>query len=277
MQYGFVLPFGDARTAADYGYDAERAGWDGLFVAEGLYGVDAWVSLTAAAMRTERIRLGTLLTPVSRRRPWKLASETATLDRLSGGRVILGAGLGALDTGFAAFGEVTDRKARAELLDEGLAIIDGLWSGAPLTYSGKHYALTPAPWGGITPIQRPRIPIWVVGAWQRAASMARAYRYDGVIPAAMGADGAFRPLTHADVSAIRDEAAARRPGQPPLDIIVEGVTPVGDRESGAAIAGGWEHAGATWWVESMWDTPGTQEEREATIHRRLMQGPPLVN
>lgn len=274
MKYGFVLPFGDARTAAEYAEHAERAGWDGFFVAETVWGVDAWVALTAAAMRTERIRLGTLLTPVSRRRPWKLASETATLDRLSGGRVVLVAGLGALDTGFAEFGEATDRRRRAELLDEGLEIICGLWRGEPLSYAGKHYTVRPLPGWGITPAQQPRIPIWLVGAWPRPKSMARAYRYDGVLPAVMGDDGRFTQLGHDDVRAIRREADARRPGQPPLDIVVEGVTPVGDRAAGAAIARAWEEAGATWWIESMWDTPGTPEEREATVKRRVMQGPP---
>ena len=134
MKYGFVLPVGDARAVADFAYDAEQAGWDGLFVAETVWGIDAWVSLTAAAMRTERIRLGTDLTPLSRMRPWKLASETVTLDHLSNGRVIVAVGLGAIDTGFAAFGEETDRKVRAELLDEGLDILTGLWRGQPFSY-----------------------------------------------------------------------------------------------------------------------------------------------
>src|SRR5574341_374940 len=103
----------DARCTAR---EAEKAGWDGFFVAEPVWGIDAWVSLGAAAMATKRIRLGTMLTPVSRMRPWKLASETITLDHLSNGRVILAVGLGAIDTGFASFGEVTDRRTRAELL-----------------------------------------------------------------------------------------------------------------------------------------------------------------
>src|SRR5512135_103160 len=131
MKYGFVLPRGDAHTAADFARSSEEAGWDGFFVWEPVWGVDAWVSLAAAAMVTSRIRLGTMITPVSRMRPWKLASETATLDNLSNGRVILSVGLGAIDTGFEAFGEVTDRKARAELLDEGLEIVTGLWRGQP--------------------------------------------------------------------------------------------------------------------------------------------------
>lgn len=131
MKFGFTLPSGDARTAAETAAIAEQAGWDGFFVWEPVWGVDAWVCLAAAAMRTERIKLGTMLTPLSRMRPWKLASETATLDNLSGGRVILSVGLGALDSGFAEFGEVTDRRTRAELLDEGLAILTGLWQASP--------------------------------------------------------------------------------------------------------------------------------------------------
>src|SRR4051812_41670208 len=119
MKYGFILPVGDARIAAEYAKAAEVADWDAFFVWDGGWSVDPWVSLTAAAMLTERIRLGTMLTPVSRYRPWSLAAQTATLDHLSGGRVILAVGLGATDTGFAEFGEVTDRKTRAELLDEG--------------------------------------------------------------------------------------------------------------------------------------------------------------
>ncbi|HMO53409.1 MAG TPA: LLM class flavin-dependent oxidoreductase, partial [Tepidiformaceae bacterium] len=123
MKFGLVMPSGDARRAADLATAAEQAGWDGFFVWEPVWGIDAWVSLTAAAMVTERIRLGTMLTPLSRMRPWKLASETATLDNLSGGRVTIAVGLGAPDTGFADFGEETDRKVRAELLDEGLEIL----------------------------------------------------------------------------------------------------------------------------------------------------------
>src|SRR5512143_501243 len=183
MKYGFILPYGDARTAADVAYEAEQAGWDGFFVWEPVWGIDAWVALTAVAMRTERIRLGTRLTPLSRMRPWKLASETATLDNLSNGRVILALGLGYIPSGFEAFGEVTDRKTRAELLDEGLDILTGLWRGQPFDYRGKHYVINetkfmPPP----PPVQQPRIPIWVVGVWGSRKSMARALRYDGILP-----------------------------------------------------------------------------------------------
>jgi alkanesulfonate monooxygenase SsuD/methylene tetrahydromethanopterin reductase-like flavin-dependent oxidoreductase (luciferase family) len=190
MQFGFVLPRGSARTAAEFALQAEQAGWDGFFVWEPVWGDDAWVCLTAAAMLTQRIRLGTMLSPLSRMRPWKLASETATLDQLSGGRVILSVGLGALETGFETFGEVIERKARADLLDEGLHILTALWLGQPFDFDGAHYHVhfkqiaegLPEP---PRPVQQPHIPIWVVCAWPREKSMTRALRYEGLLPALM--------------------------------------------------------------------------------------------
>lgn len=234
MKYGFVLPRGDARTAADFAQAAEKAGWDGFFVWEPVWGVDAWVCLTAAAMRTQRIRLGTMITPLSRMRPWKLASETATLDNLSGGRLILSVGLGAIDTGFDEFGEVTDRRTRAALLDEGLQVLTGLWAGQPFNFQGEHYQITetgfqPPP----PPQQQPRIPIWVVGAWPREKSMRRALRYDGLLPNVMGEDGKVRlqPATPAEIQEMCAYIQANRRATSPYDIIVEGETPGNDPES----------------------------------------------
>ena len=276
MRYGFILPFGDARVAAECAELAEQSGWDGFFVWEAAWGVDAWVALTAAAMRTERIKLGTMLTPLSRMRPWKLASETATLDNLSGGRVILAVGLGAVDTGFAEFGEVTDRRTRAELLDEGLDIVTGLWAGQPFNYSGKHYTIRetafmpPAP-----PVQQPRIPIWVVGAWLREKSMRRALRYDGLLPNVIGADGAARTPTVEEIAAMRDYAIAKRTEAGPFAIIMEGETPGADAVVAAAIVRPWSEAGATWWLESRWQLPREPESLPA-VRERIAQGPPHI-
>ena len=270
MKYGFVLPRGDARTAAELAQAAEAAGWDGFFVWEPVWGIDAWVSLTAAAMRTERIRLGTMLTPLSRMRPWKLASETATLDRLSNGRVILSVGLGAIDTGFAAFGEVIDRKTRAELLDEGLDILTGLWRGQPFRYDGKHYHVEPTTFElPPPPVQQPRIPIWVVGAWPRPKSMGRALRYDGLLPMVLGEDGKARQATPDDVRAMRAYAIAQRPERTSFDLVVEGVTPGESPEQAAAIVRPWEEAGATWWIEAQWQASGLSD-----VAKRVRQGPP---
>jgi len=272
MKYGFVLPSGDARTAAEFARAAEECGWDGFFVWEPVWGVDAWVSLTAAAMATKRIRLGTMITPVSRMRPWKLASETATLDNLSGGRVILSVGLGAVDTGFEQFGEVTDRKTRAELLDEGLEILTGLWRGQPFEYHGKHYQVKPADFHvPSSPIQQPRIPIWVVGAYPSVKSMGRALQYDGLLPAMLGPDGkiSMQPLIPEQVAGIRDYVVQHRPSGSPYDIVVEGTTPGEDKLANTDLMRRWEEAGATWWIEALWEAP-TQEE----VLRRIQQGPP---
>ena len=269
MRYGFVMPFGDALAAAELAQLAEQAGWDAFFVYEMIWGVDAWVSLTAAAMRTERIRLGTMLTPLPWREPWKLASETATLDRLSGGRLILAVGLGAVDTGTGAFGLPTDRRRRAELLDEGLEVLTGLWSGQPFGFQGQHYHLTPAPRPAPTPAQRPRIPIWVVGAWPRERSMRRALRYDGVLPNVMG-DAGMRAPTVEDVRAMSAFVAARRSESTPYDIVVEGTTPGDDPARAAATTRPWAEAGATWWIEGPWQWA---DDREA-VRRRIEQGPP---
>ena len=277
MKYGFVLSAGDARTAADFAHDAEQAGWDGFFVSEPVWGIDAWVSLAAAAMRTERIRLGTDLTPLSRMRPWKLASETVTLDHLSHGRVILAVGLGAIDTGFEAFGEVTDRKTRAELLDEGLDILTGLWRGQPFAYNGKHYQIKetsffPPP----PPVQQPRIPIWVVGAWPRMKSMRRVLRYDGLMPMVMGADGTGRLPTPDELRAMKAFIDGHRTETTPFDIIMEGETPGDDPAQAAAIVREWAGAGATWWIESRWEEPRNLDGLKA-VHKRIQQGPPQLD
>src|SRR5829696_6577001 len=162
MKYGFVIPGGDVPEIVEVAVEIEKAGWDGVFVAEMVYGTDAWVTLGAMAARTTRVMLGTLLTPVSRRRPWKRASEAATLDRLSRGRAVLSVGLGAIDTGFAEVGEETDRKVRAELMDEGLEVMEKLWAGKPFKFEGKHYKVDWSNRWSYSPFEKERVPVWVV-------------------------------------------------------------------------------------------------------------------
>lgn len=274
LKFGFVMPSGDAGDAAELAFRAEQAGWDGFFVWEPVWGVDAWVCLTAAAMRTQRIRLGTMLTPVSRMRPWKLASETATLDNLSGGRVILSVGLGAIDTGFAEFGEVTDRRLRAELLDEGLDILTGLWKGQPFTYDGKHYQVRPTQfYPPPPPVQQPRIPIWVVGAWPREKSMRRVLRYDGLLPMKLDRQGGVGQVKPADLKEMLAYIAERRTLDTPFDAVIEGTTPGDDRAKAQEIVQPWVEAGATWWIEALWDAGGGAQARQKLV-RRLEQGPP---
>ncbi len=188
MRYGIILTAGDIHEIAAMAAEAEDAGWDGVFYWDGMAipGADPiydpWVTLAAVAMRTERVRFGAIVTPPARRRPWKLARETMTLDHLSGGRIVLPVGLGALDDpGFGGVGEPTDRRIRAELLDESLEILTRAWSGAPFTYEGKHYQMAEMAFRPPS-VQQPRIPIWVVAIWPRAKSVARALRYDGIMP-----------------------------------------------------------------------------------------------
>ncbi len=261
MRYGFVVPWADADAVGDLAAIAEESGWDGLFVWEPVWGVDAWIALALAAVRTSHIRLGTMLTPPSRRRPAELASQVATVDRLSEGRVILSVGLGAVDSGFGEFGEETDRKVRAELMDECLDIVTGLWAGQPFSYDGAHHTIRPTAFPTIGDIvQQPRVPIWCVGAIGRERSMARALRWDGLLPQVIGADEVTQP-TLEQIAIVRAEVGDRD-----YDIVIEGE---GSQHSPAA----WADAGATWWIESMWHAVGEAEPVLAASDR-LRDGPP---
>jgi alkanesulfonate monooxygenase SsuD/methylene tetrahydromethanopterin reductase-like flavin-dependent oxidoreductase (luciferase family) len=278
MRFGFIIPRGDVETVVALAREAEEAGWDGVFYWDGIYieGMapmyDPWVVLGAMALRTERVRLGAILTPPARRRPWKLARETVTVDQLSHGRLILPVGLGALDDGgFGKVGEPTDRKTRAELLDESLEILTGLWSGQPFSYSGAHYHLDEMTFLP-PPAQTPRIPIWVAGMWGSERSMARALRYDGLLPNKRAAEGESGEVTPDDIRAMRAYCDARRtPGQP-FDIVSEGRTPGDDPARAAALVRSFAEAGATWWTEAMWEAPN----EVADIRARIRQGPPRI-
>jgi len=273
MKFGFVFPGGTPQQALKYARETEAAGWDGFFVWEPVYGIDPWVTLGAIAAVTERIRIGTLLTPPSRRRPWKLASEALTVDLLSEGRMILSVGLGAIDTGFEAMGEVTDRKTRADLLDESIDILTGLWAGQPFTYTGKHYQLDEFKFVHQPPLpaQQPRIPIWVVGAWNFPKSMQRVLKCDGILPQVLNTAKKWIALEPAHVREIRAFVEANRKLDSHFDIVVENTSPGDDPAAAAAKVHPWIEAGATWWIESMWE----EQDSEKWL-RRIRQGPPGV-
>jgi alkanesulfonate monooxygenase SsuD/methylene tetrahydromethanopterin reductase-like flavin-dependent oxidoreductase (luciferase family) len=276
MQHGFIITGGDPRTQAELAARAEAAGWDGVFTFDAIAigdmeMHDPWVVLAAMAMRTQRVRLGAMVFAPARRRPWKLAREALTLDHLSGGRLVLPVGLGALDdAGFGGVGEPTDARARASILDETLAILDGLWSGEPFAFEGTHYRF-PAMTFRPAPVQRPRIPIWAVGAWPAKASMLRAARWDGIVVQARDVQ-AWRdrgPAVLREAAAwVRDErVAAGRTA--PFDIVVDGTTPAGDPVAAATRVRTFEEAGATWWIESDW-----AETSVDAMRRRIDAGPP---
>ncbi|MEO7021563.1 MAG: LLM class flavin-dependent oxidoreductase [Ktedonobacteraceae bacterium] len=277
MQYGFIIPGGEIHTIVEMACEAEAAGWDGVFYWDGIciqgtgLMYDPWVVLAAIALRTSRVRIGAILTPLSRRRPWKLARETVSVDQLSHGRLILPVGLGALDDGgFAKVGEPTDRKTRAQLLDEGLAILTGLWSGQPFSFQGSHYHLEEMTFVP-TPVQSPRIPIWVVGAWPRTKSMQRVLRYDGILPQKLNPDGSGGTVTPEDIRVIKAYIHEHRTLTTPFDIISEGETPGGNREQAATQIQPSIEAGITWWMETRWGTSSTDE-----VRTRIQQGPPRI-
>jgi alkanesulfonate monooxygenase SsuD/methylene tetrahydromethanopterin reductase-like flavin-dependent oxidoreductase (luciferase family) len=260
---GAVLPGGTATEQLDLALLAEQAGWDGVFVWEAAYGPDAWSMLAAIAARTSRIRLGTMLTPLPWRRPWKVASQVATLDQLSGGRAILAVGVGAVDTDLPDTGEVTDLRGRAALLDEGIDLIRALWAGGR-SFSGEHYHYQTGRLdlsAAAAPVQD-RIPIWVVGVWPAAKSMRRALRCDGVIPQYRTPDPG-----PADAAAVRTWLTGQ--GVPAgFDVIADGETPADDAAAAAAWVARWAAAGCTWWLETRW-------EARDQMRARLAAGPPV--
>jgi alkanesulfonate monooxygenase SsuD/methylene tetrahydromethanopterin reductase-like flavin-dependent oxidoreductase (luciferase family) len=288
VRYSVNVPnfgeFAAPEVFAEVARRAEEAGWDGLLVWDHVVEqkdlrreiADPWILLTAAALATRRIRLGTAITPVARRRPAKLAREVATLDRLTGGRMVLGAGLGApVDDEYASFGDTTDTRVLAERLDEGLQALDLLWSGGRVTYRGNQVTIDDVVFLP-TPVQRPRVPIWVGGVWPNKAPMRRAARWDGAIPAMAGGIEAARPP---EVRQVRDLVGFLRGcraenglADKPFDIVVGGMSPTGT--AGRDLVGPLADLGITWWDERMpW---GDDLERTEPILRRIDHGPPRM-
>jgi len=210
-------------------------------------------------------------------RPWKIASEVLTLDILSNGRVTLCVGLGAIDTGFEELDEITDTKTRAELLDEGLDIMIGLWNWELSSYDGKHYKIKNLKdcefFTKHSPpklIQSPRIPIWVVGAWPSKKSMERTMKYEGIIPTIKNKGDKFEKITPNHVREISTYVKEHRISRLHFDIIVEGITPGNNPEAASLIVRQFAKAGATWWIESDWINPNLDK-----ILERVKQGPPV--
>ncbi|GCE50854.1 luciferase-like monooxygenase [Thermosporothrix hazakensis] len=273
MHYGITLPnvynFAEPHLLADLAHTAEEAGWDGVFLwdtlhylADGQPVAEAWISLTAMAMRTRRVKLGTMVTAPTRRRPQKLAREAVTLDHVSNGRFILGVGIGDIeDKGFTHFGEVLDAKQRAGMLDESLEIIQGLWSGEPFSYSGKYYQVDEIQFLP-TPLQKPRIPIWVAGTWPNKGPMKRAARWDGVHVFSS-------PEGIAPVKRFMDE---HHTAGAPFDIVVS--VPLFEAARNAQARAALreaEQGGATWLLEFVMPNQDVD-----AVYAALRQGPPSL-
>jgi len=275
MHFGIDLPisgqFGDPRLLADLARDAEAAGWDGCFLwdhiqlgrAEPI--ADPWISLAAIALATTRIRIGTLVTPLYRRSPWKLARETVTLDRLSQGRQVLGVGSGSDIFGeISTFGGPLDDLTRAHMLDEGLAVLIGLWTGELFSFTGRHYNVNEAQFQPL-PLQSPRIPIWVAATWPKKAPLRRAARYEGVVPVA----GDFaHSITPAQLSELIKYIKQLRTDNSLFEVVQLGNT--ARATSKHEVVAAYAAAGATWWVETF----GLGHEPIEKARDRIREGPP---
>ena len=249
MRFGLDLPnfgdFADIGLICEVATKAEANGWDGVFLWDhiarstafppGLPFADVTVALTAIALATERVRFGPLVTPLPRRRPHKVARELVSLDRLSGGRVILGVGLGSpADSEYEAFGEDADARRRADVLDESLDVITALWTGEPVTHDGARLQVRTDPFLP-RPVQEPRIPIWVGARWPgKPRPLRRAASWDGFMPTDPSGsdDQGFEPE---DVAEMREMIGPER------DLVI---MPPSGRQPAE-----YERAGATWWIE----------------------------
>lgn len=278
MRFAVGVPnlreYADPRVIAALACEAESSGWDALFVWDHLADpdpavpvTDPWIAIASAATVTSTLRVGVMVTPLARRRPWKVARETVAMDLLSSGRFHLGVGLGGnAEVEFGNFGEDVDARVRADRLDEGLEILLGLWSGEPLAFEGRHYSararFMPVP------VQRPRIPIWVAGMWPNRRPFRRAARFDGVFPIRAGV-GHTEMMDPSELREIVDFVAEQRHGEP-FDVVYEGQTwnvdPAEDREKVAR----YQAAGLTWWVEKLGWFRGSLDE----VRSRIRAGPP---
>jgi alkanesulfonate monooxygenase SsuD/methylene tetrahydromethanopterin reductase-like flavin-dependent oxidoreductase (luciferase family) len=288
MRFSINIPnfgdFADAQTVARVAAVAEEAGWDGLFVWDHVVHTkerrrgqafgDPWMLLTAAALATSRIKLGPLVTPLARRRPEQLARQVATLDAMSGGRVIFGAGLGGpIADEFGSFGDETDPKVLAERLDEGLGLLAAYWSGERVDHDGKHYRVEDVTLLPAT-VQQPRPPVWIAGYWPRRTPMRRAARWDGAVPLFLNANhGEAPPVEDLRdlMTFLRDQ---RGEATTPYDVIVGGISPA-DPAKSRALVEPLAEAGATWWDERQLIT-GTDFYRLEPVLRRIEQGPPFL-
>lgn len=274
MHFGIYLPsvddYADAACLADLAQQAEAAGWEGVFIWDHIGQpaavADPWIALAAMALRTERIRLGTIVTPLARRRPWKVARETITLDHLAHGRLTLGVGLGSGRGEFEPFGEEGDPAIRARKLDEALEVLTGLWRGDCFTYHGAHYHVQDVQFAP-GPLQTPRIPIWCCGAWpSKKAPFRRAAAWDGVV----AISDANREIYPDEVAAIKAYIAQHRTRPDPFDIVVLLWSEGDGSAAEQAVTAAYAAAGVTWWLEDL----APERFDLAAAQARIRRGPP---
>ncbi len=270
MRHGLCVAsigtWADPRNVVALAEEAEAAGWEALLYWDHLAFVwgqpsaDPWVTLAAVGARTSSLLLGTNVTPLPRRRVHVLAHQVATLDVLTGGRVVFGAAIGGIPEEFTAFGEPADARERAAMLDEGLEVLRALWSGERVDHHGRHYTVD-----GVELRPRPvqeRVPIWIGG--NSPPAVRRAARYDGWSADTTNLQGMTRSAD--DVAASVETIRGLRGTLEGFDVAVMGHIEPGDRATPAAYA----EAGATWWLENVHDGRGDHDAMLA----RVQAGPP---
>ncbi len=279
LKYGLATPnigeiFSSVKELVEMAKIAEESGWDGFFIWDVIHVsrdpvipiIDPWIALTAIAAKTEKIKIGTTVTPLPRRRPWKVARETVSLDHFSDGRLILGVGLGYdPEVDFKAFGEETDIHIRAKQLDESLEIIQKLWSGNPFSYKGEHYEIKDVCFKP-KPLQTPRIPIWGAGSWPNKKPFMRAAKLDGVIP--FNNETLYPELN--EMKEIIRFISEYRDVENNFDIVGYGKTSGEDIEKSKEIIREFANVGITWWTEDI--NLNTKEE----VLKRIQVGPPRI-
>ncbi|WP_285107231.1 LLM class flavin-dependent oxidoreductase [Promicromonospora sp. MEB111] len=288
MKFGFISSFGTIDQHVALAREIEEHGWDGYFTWDAINLGGEWAMpvydpfaiLAAAAVVTERITLGAMVFAVPRHRPWELAQRALTVDRLSGGRLVLPVGVGVTDDrGFTSVpGQATELKDRAALLDETLAWLEKSWSGEEFEVSGGQ--ITTGPFRFPEPPVNGRIPVWPVGVWDAerppAKNLRRALRWDGIVPQLRGtADD----LTTDDIAGLVEWLTANRPepaspddADRPFDVILQGKLS-SDPAQAAEQARAMADAGVTWWIESWWDPAKDSAE---SLLEKVRQGPPAL-
>lgn len=273
MKYGIALPYTTPRVVAKLSQLAEEAGWDGCFLGDAIWCEDPMIGLAAAAMVTKKIRLGTMITPIPLRIPWKLASESLALDHLSEGRLTLGLGAGAVWMGWQAFpDEVTDNKSRAEMLDEAIDILTLLYQRKQFDFDGKHYHLKLTLLDTMhyppKPVQQPRIPLWCVGLYPGKRSMQRVLKCDGMIVEKRSPDNKPQDVNAEDIREIKAYVDANRNNSKPFDIVMNGNVSELDKAQLRGKLLPLIDAGITWWIDGLFDA--TEEK----AIERIRRGPP---